>query len=69
MKMKNECVRCGDKQPLAVMMSRFNEDICCTECIKKEREHPEYKRAQEAELEACKRGDFNFAGIGKPEDL
>jgi len=50
-------------------MSRFNTDIICRKCEDLERAHPQYKEAQEAELAACKRGDYNYPGIGKPADL
>lgn len=62
------CCRCGDKSS-AMTMSRFNTDWICLECEKKERQHPDYKRASEAELAAVRRGDYNFEGIGKPTDL
>ena len=50
-------------------MSRFNTDWICIDCEKKEREHPDYKRASEAELKAVQSGNYNFKGIGKPADL
>jgi hypothetical protein len=50
-------------------MSKFNTDIICMDCKDKEREHPQFKRAVDAELAACMRGDYNFPGIGKPADL
>jgi hypothetical protein len=62
------CQRCF-KETLATIMSRFNTDIICPECADTERAHPDYKRAQEAELAACKRGDYNFPGVGLPSDL
>ena len=33
-------------------------------CAGAEREHPDYRKAVEAEQEAVKRGDRNFKGIG-----
>jgi hypothetical protein len=50
-------------------MSRFNTDWICLACEEKERAHPLYKKASEAELAAVRSGDFNFKGIGKPADL
>jgi len=50
-------------------MSRFNTDICCPYCIDKERAHPKYKEAADAELAEVKKGNYNFKGIGKPADL
>ena len=62
------CERCGDK-PFSHTMSRFNTQLICGPCEKKEREHPDYQRAADAELAAVKRGNYNFPGIGKPKDL
>jgi hypothetical protein len=44
-------------------------DMICFNCSDLERSHPKYLEAREAELEALKRGDYNFPGIGKPADL
>ena len=62
------CDRCG-QQPTSTIMSRFNTDILCPSCETQERAHPRYKEAQDAEHQAVLRGDYNFPGIGKPEDL
>ena len=51
------------------MMSMFNEEHICMECKEKERRHPDYQRARDAEHEAVKNGNMNFSGIGKPADL
>lgn len=50
-------------------MSRFNTECCCMDCIETEKRHPDYQRAYDAELQAVKNGDYNYPGIGKPEDL
>ena len=50
-------------------MSRFNTEMCCDRCLEKEQKHPMYKKAVEIELQHVDVGDYNFAGIGKPEDL
>lgn len=50
-------------------MSLFNMDMCCMECIDKEKKHPKFKEASEAELNALQQGNYNFPGIGLPEDL
>tara|TARA_R100001463_G_scaffold53063_1_gene104005 strand:+ start:3179 stop:3301 length:123 start_codon:yes stop_codon:yes gene_type:complete len=39
------------------------------ECKDKERKHPKFKEAQDAEHQAVKNGNYNFGGIGKPDDL
>jgi hypothetical protein len=50
-------------------MSTFNTQILCLDCKRKERQHPAYPKAAEAENEAVRRGDMNFPGIGLPSDL
>jgi hypothetical protein len=39
------------------------------ECKGEEEKHPKYQEAREAERQACLRGDMNYPGIGKPQDL
>ena len=57
------CPRCGgDAAPS--MMSMFNTDMCCLECIEKEKQHPKYKEAVAADEAAISKGDYNYAGIG-----
>jgi hypothetical protein len=63
-----QCDRCG-KATRVHIMSFFNTDDLCIECVKKEREHPMYATAQEVEREAVANGDYNYGGIGKPPDL
>lgn len=62
------CERCG-KETKSFTMSMFNEEYICMECKEKERQHPDYQRARDAEHEAVKNGNMNFSGIGKPADL
>lgn len=62
------CERCGEHD-IGLMMSMFNTQMICGSCISKERIHPDYERAREAEAAAIYRGDYNFRGIGKPNDL
>ena len=47
-------------------MSRFNTDCLCPECAEEERNHPDYRKAADAELAAVKRGERNFPGVGWP---
>lgn len=61
---QSHCDRCGGSLDEGRMMSRFNEDCLCMKCIKKEKEHPDYKKAAEAELAEVKKGNYNFKGIG-----
>jgi len=66
--MQSHCDRCG--QPTGVTtMSRFNTEIICPICEDKEKAHPMYSEAHRQELEAVRRGDYHFPGIGKPRDL
>ena len=62
------CHRCGN-ETLATIMSTFNTESICMPCCLKERQHPDYERACQAERAAVMRGDYNFPGIGKPADL
>jgi hypothetical protein len=50
-------------------MSRFNTDTICLVCEKLERAHPDYIEAARAELEALNAGNYNYPGIGLPDDL
>ncbi len=59
------CDRCGAELKVR-RMSRFNTDVLCPACIEEERMHPDYEKAAAAELEAVRRGDMNFPGIGWP---
>ena len=61
---KKLCDRC--KKPLngARIMSMYNTDCLCMECKEAETKRDDYKKAQEADINAIKKGDYNFAGIG-----
>jgi hypothetical protein len=66
----SNCCRCGASfAATASTMSRFNTDIICLGCIEREQAHPKYREAADAELQAVRRGDYNFPGIGCPPDL
>lgn len=62
------CDRCGTKTNIWIM-SMFNRDELCGSCKEKEREHPMYQEACDEECRQIKAGNFNYDGIGKPEDL
>ena len=64
-----KCERCLEPNPATLIMSKFNTELICDVCKSKERQHRKYKLACDAELEAIKKGDYNFPGIGKPHDL
>lgn len=62
------CQRCRSAVT-SYTMSRFNTDLICEDCEVKERNHPQYAKAQQTEEAAVRAGNFNFPGIGKPRDL
>ncbi len=62
------CQRCH-KGTNITQVSIFNTQICCSKCIELERAHPDFPKAREAELNAFKKGDYNYSGIGLPNDL
>ena len=62
------CDRCN-KETATWTMSRFNTQQICPHCQERERNHPRYREACEAERAAVLSGDYNFPGIGKPADL
>lgn len=62
------CDRCGETHD-AMIVSFFNTDWICLECEAAEKAHPKYAEARYAELSACKRGEFNFPGVGLPADF
>ena len=63
-----KCERCGNEAK-AFKMSIFEPVMCCLDCIVKERQQPKYKEAKEEEARHIRMGDYNFKGIGKPDDL
>ena len=63
-----KCQRCYE-QTLVHTMSMFNVDMICMDCAKKERAHYKYEEARREEAEEVRRGNYNFRGIGKPQDL
>lgn len=62
------CQRCH-KETGITTMSIFNTQMICMDCEQKERAHPRFEEAMDAEMEALRSGNFNFPGIGKPSDL
>ena len=53
------CDRCNTETRESIC-SWYNEQIICTSCAEKEKLRADYRACREAELEAVKRGDFNF---------
>ena len=63
---KQNCDRCGQALNGVRMMSMYNEDCLCMECIEKERKRSDYKAAVEADHAEIRKGNYNFKGIGCP---
>ena len=62
------CQRCGMKTSESTL-SMFNTDELCVLCQRREEAHPDYQKACDAEYAACLGGNYNFPGIGLPDDL
>lgn len=62
------CERCG-KETNIHTTSMFNTQNICMECKEKERQHPMYEQALEADRAEVAKGNYSFQGIGKPKDL
>ncbi len=62
------CQRCKRGTNIT-SMSMFNTQICCSKCIERERAHPDFPKAREAEQKSIENGDYNYSGIGLPADL
>jgi len=63
-----KCERCHLDSNRTIM-SMFNMDTICMECKEDEKKHPKYKEAVKVEREHVLRGEMNYPGIGKPNDL
>ena len=61
---QENCDRCGGSLKDGRIMSIFNTDCICMSCKEQERKRPDYKLAQQADIEQIKSGNFNFLGIG-----
>ncbi len=62
-----KCQRCHGNT-VSTTMSSFNTQMCCPNCINLESSHPEYEMAVNAEMKAVAGNNYNFPGIGLPED-
>lgn len=58
------CDRCGNSLKDGRTMSMFNTECICMACKEAEKKRADYSAAQDAEHEAVKSGNHNFAGIG-----
>jgi len=66
--MSFHCDRC-DKKTHIQRKSMFNNDNICQDCQILEIEHPQFEKAREAVMDSISRGDYEFSGIGLPENL
>ena len=57
------CDRCGSSLAGGRTMSMYNTECICMGCKKQEKARPDYKEAEQAELDAVKQGNFNYKGI------
>ena len=62
---REKCDRCHEPTNGITIMSMFNQEVICMECMKKEKNETGYKEAVEADHKAIKSGDYNFPGIGR----
>lgn len=62
------CDRCK-KSTKTFTMSMFNTDWICFDCQEKEMKHPDYEKARKLEAEQVELGNYNYEGIGLPNDL
>lgn len=59
------CDRCGKPRRVHVM-SFFNTEDLCLDCVKIERKHPDYAAAHEAESRQVLAGNYSYSGVGLP---
>ena len=63
------CDRCNKDISKSFTVSMFNTETICMACKKIEAAHPLYHAAMKADVEEIRKGNYNFKGIGLPEDL
>lgn len=62
---EGKCDRCKSARPYeGYTMSTFNEQWICLDCKEDERQAPTFEAAREAELQAIRRGETNYCGLG-----
>ena len=67
--MSDKCDRCRLKKPgEGFRMSVFNTDWLCPTCQEIEESHPDFEKARSAETQQVINGNYNFKGIGLPND-
>ena len=66
--MSFSCDRCNKKIHIQ-RKSMFNNDMICQGCQLLEKEHTQFEKARDAVIDSISRGDYEFEGIGLPENL
>ena len=69
MELYDNCQRCTGKTHGITTMSMFNNDILCMPCKNKEVAHPLYGAAVDMDNNEIKKGNYNFEGMGLPNEL
>lgn len=62
------CERCKNPSTMTTM-SKFNTEMICPTCDRFERGHSQYVRACQVEQQEVRTGNYNFEGIGLPDDF
>tara|TARA_R110002074_G_scaffold11570_1_gene43282 strand:- start:734 stop:928 length:195 start_codon:yes stop_codon:yes gene_type:complete len=62
------CQRCDSNDKITTG-SMFNTQMICIKCKEKEKNHELYEMAKKVELDQVRGGNYNFEGIGLPNDL
>lgn len=63
------CPRCNKNNKKLLFLSVFNEQQICIFCKEEEEKHPLYTEALNSYITEELKGNFNFQGIGLPDDL
>lgn len=57
------CDRCGGSLDKGRIMSMFNTDCICMDCLEKEKKDNDYEKAVKADHEEIKKDNYNYKGI------
>jgi 7-cyano-7-deazaguanine synthase in queuosine biosynthesis len=63
-----KCERCQSETKVHTV-SYFNTQAICGRCEKIEQRHPTYPAAKKAEMTQVIKGNYNYEGVGLPNDL
>jgi len=63
-----KCDRCNEETN-STIGSMFNLQMVCDKCKDKEVKHENYDLARKVESDQVRSGNYNYEGIGLPEDL